>query len=308
MHNKYLEQATQRLKDVYQVDLIKDILLGKKDRVLLFADVSNSSDVKLEVISNTLTLIGLPDVPSISLNHILEQVDYDNRYAEIAGNEGYKSYIYEAFFKSQFDIDVTIPIKTTFGKTWVRFNMYPIDQHPNLLTTYITNVTELLVKEEALYEKIHKDALTGLFNKYTFDYHYGKRYQWPNAHVMYLDLDDFKKINDTLGHPIGNWFLVEFAHLLKSLETASSKFYRIGGDEFIGLIFEKPEKVIQIADEIIHQTALIRKEQHHPKLTVSIGIVASIFGEDLARKADDILYKVKKSGKNHYLYEKEHKD
>ncbi len=303
MHNKYLDQAKKKLQDHYNIDLVKDILLGKRDRVLLFADVSNPQDVWLEVISNTLLLIGFPDYQSISLNIMLEKIDYQNKYAEVAGMVEYKDYVYGELFRFNQDIDVTIPLKTNLGKTWVRFNSYPVNEHPNLITLYLSNVTELMVHEEELYEKTHKDPLTGLFNKYTFDFHYGERYLKDHLHVMYLDLDNFKVINDTYGHPIGNWYLVEFARLLKSFETTYTKFYRIGGDEFIGLIFENSDTVKEMAQTIIDKTHSIVLKEQIQTLSVSIGIIQSIFGEDLARKADDVLYKAKKSGKNKYLFE-----
>jgi diguanylate cyclase len=305
MHNKYLEQATQKLKDRYQVDLISDILLGKKDRVLLFADVLDPKDIWLEVISNKLSLIGFPDHQKISFNHMLSQIDYQNKYAEVAGIHEYKDYVYGELFRFDRDIDVTIPLKTELGKTWVRFNAYPISGHPNLITLYLSNVTDLMIREEELYAKTHKDPLTGLFNKYTFDYHYGKRYLKDHLHVMYLDIDNFKVINDAYGHPVGNWYLVEFARLLKTFETTYTKFYRIGGDEFIGLIFESSEIVKEIAQTIINQTHKIILKEHTKGLSVSIGIIQSVYGEDLARKADDVLYKAKKSGKNQYLFEVE---
>ena len=174
---------------------------------------------------------------------------------------------------------------------------------PHLYSIYVSNLTELMNLEELNYEKTHKDALTGLFNNYSFNYHYGIRYTMPNLHVFYFDLDNFKEINDKNGHITGNQCLTEFAGILKSYEKEFDHFYRIGGDEFVGLVFKDRQEIETMAKDIIRRTNAIRLLNSDLKVGVSIGITKYLVDQDPVRKADELLYKVKESGKNNYIYE-----
>lgn len=305
MAKRYFEAKRQELKIKYDLDIVDDILLGKKDRLLAYADVSNIHDIELRLIHNSFELIGLEQKPSYQLKSILEMMDFDNRYADVSGKETYKQYVYNEVYNFKSEVDLSFPIMTQTGRRWIRYSSFPIEKHKHIIAMFISDITPLLNQEEALYDKVHRDPLTQLFNKYNFDYHYGKRYLLEDIHVLYMDLDDFKQINDLYGHHIGNQYLVAFSEILKSYESELNHFYRLGGDEFVGLFFEKPERVKQIAQEIIDQTCALTIGNIKERVTISIGIIKGTSRIDLARKADDILYKVKSKGKNHYLYEVE---
>ena len=137
------------------------------------------------------------------------------------------------------------------------------------------------------------------------DFHYGKRYLWKDFHVVYLDLDNFKVVNDTYGHRTGNEYLIMFSNVLKKYTSEYNHFYRIGGDEFVGLFFETEAFMKDLAKKLLMETHEIRLENISMKVTVSIGIVKATQSDDVIRKADDLLYRVKASGKNNYMYENE---
>lgn len=305
MTNNHFMIATKELQEKYQIDIVHDILLGRKGRVLLYGDVSDASCIELKLISGDLELIGFKGLDSINICHLLDNFDYNNKYAEIAGRKEYFDYVTSELRRFNTEADVTFPIRVDNKRIWLRFNIYPIEKNPNLCLFIVMNVTDLMNSEELIYEKTHKDSLTGLLNRYSFDYHYGMRYKWNNLHAIYMDLDDFKLINDIEGHAAGNEFLVIFSNILKSLETEYNRFYRLGGDEFVGLFFEDEKTVKQVAKTIIDKTQKIHSDQFRKKVSVSIGIVKAVQAEDLIRKADEVLYKVKNAGKNHYLYEVE---
>lgn len=305
MTNNHFMIATKELQEKYQIDIVHDILLGRKGRVLLYGDVSDASCIELKLISGDLELIGFKGLDSINICHLLDNFDYNNKYAEIAGRKEYFDYVTSELRRFNTEADVTFPIRVDNKRIWLRFNIYPIEKNPNLCLFIVMNVTDLMNSEELIYEKTHKDSLTGLLNRYSFDYHYGMRYKWNNLHAIYMDLDDFKLINDIEGHAAGNEFLVIFSNVLKSLETEYNRFYRLGGDEFVGLFFEDEKTVKQVAKTIIDKTQKIHSDQFRKKVSVSIGIVKAVQAEDLIRKADEVLYKVKNAGKNHYLYEVE---
>lgn len=305
MAKRYFEDKRIELKNKYDLDIVDDILLGKKDRLLAYADISDINHVELRVIHNSFELIGLEAKPSYQLKEILELMDYDNRYADVTGREAYKQFVYGEVYNFKHEVDLSFPITTKTGRRWVRYSSYPIEKHEHIVAMFLSDITPLLNHEEELYDKVHRDPLTHLFNKYTFDFHYGKRYLLEDIHVLYMDLDDFKQMNDLYGHHIGNHYLVLFAEILKSYETELNHFYRLGGDEFVGLFFDKPDRIKQMAQEIIDRTSVLSVDHIKERVTISIGIIKGTSRIDLARKADDILYKVKSKGKNHYLYEVE---
>ena len=303
MSNRYFNKATEDLKKQYDIDIIFDVLLGRKDRVFLYADTSNVEHIEMKVISGTLENIGLPNSDSFMLNDLVNSIDLTNKYAEISGKGKYLDYVYAELFDFKNEVDVTFPVIIKNHRKWLRFNIFQIEKNKKISAFFISDVSELLEREEAIYEMTHKDSLTQLFNKYSLDFHYGLRYQTPNFHAIYLDLDNFKMMNDTYGHLSGNEFLKRFADILKTHETEISKFYRIGGDEFVGLFFENEKKIKEIAEDVLKQTRKIKIPNCDRDVTVSIGIIKATKREDVIRKADDLLYKVKASGKDNYLYE-----
>jgi diguanylate cyclase (GGDEF)-like protein len=302
MHNKYLDQATDLLKRKYNIDVVKDIILARQDRTILFGDTTDANNVILHVISGDLTDFGFEDNDSIKLKVFIEHFDHNNKYSEVAGQDEYFKGILTDILDFKTETNVTFPINVSEKRFWIRFNVVPIKNKEDLSVFFLTDVTKYLNEEEQLFEKTHKDSLTNLFNKYTLDYHYGLRHKFDNFHVLYLDLDDFKQINDTHGHAVGDKYLVKFANLLKSFEENYNRFYRIGGDEFVGFIFEPKNKVIEIAEQIVSLTSDVSAKECRERITVSIGIAGATTAEDLIRKADKVLYTVKGEGKNNFKY------
>ncbi len=126
---------------------------------------------------------------------------------------------------------------------------------------------------------------------------------------MFIDLDRFKDINDSLGHGIGDRVLIEIAHRLERQLRGSDSVSRHGGDEFTILIedIDEVEQVAHLAEKLLpHIEAPLRIDHHELYLTASIGI--SCFPGDgqtpevLIRNADTAMYQAKTSGRNTYAY------
>jgi diguanylate cyclase (GGDEF)-like protein len=286
------------LKDQHGVDVLDDILLGRENRLLLYADISNPATIELRVIAGGLETNGFPDAPTIRLETILSAFDYTNKFAEVVGNNEYFENTRRELFRFSAESDVTFPIRPSGKRVWLRINSFPIKGHPQLNAFYITNVTVIMASEELIYENTHKDTLTNLFNKDTLNYHYGLRYRMPGFHVLSMDLDDFKRINDSDGHVAGDACLKAFADLLKTFEQGFNRFYRHGGDEFIGLFFGSEATIREIARKIIAETPKIKTSNPHIIVTVSIGVLKATLAEDVIMKADKVLYRAKSMGKN----------
>jgi diguanylate cyclase (GGDEF)-like protein len=302
MKNKYFNDASNRLKGDFQLDVIEDILLARQERIVLFADCKNPLDVELEVVTGSLDVIGFEDAKSIKLSTILGAFDYNNSYGYVAGKEAYFQGVYQELHDFKTPKDVSFPILHNGVRKWLRFNIFPSTKQEHISIFTVTDVTVLHTQEEETFYKTHTDSLTQLFNKYTFDYHYGLKYYKPDFHVMFMDFDNFKNINDHYGHSIGNVCLVEFGKLLKSLQYNDNHFYRLGGDEFIGLLIGSSEEILALSNKIMDGVRHLKILDTDIRLTISMGVMKATKSEDLARKADSLMYEAKAMGKNHFLY------
>ncbi|OHE41429.1 MAG: hypothetical protein A2Y16_05145 [Tenericutes bacterium GWF2_57_13] len=305
MGNDRLSRVSEELQKKHHVDVVADILLGRPDRVYLYAEKAQLDQMVFKVISGSLTRIGFPDGDAIAIKDILVHFDLDNCYAAVSGKEAYRDYVYGELTRETGEPNVTFPIRKDGKRYWLHILMYPVVKHPNILCVSITDLTETMIAEELNYDRSHRDSLTGLFNKYTLDFHYGLRYRDPGFHAVYLDLDDFKSVNDLCGHAKGDRFLDAFAAILKTYHLGNDLFYRLGGDEFIGLCFGTEKKMRKMAAEIIAKTHEIKIDALHRIPSVSIGIVRAVACEDVVHKADRVMYMVKNAGKNGYRYERE---
>ncbi|AUD63582.1 hypothetical protein BK010_08775 [Tenericutes bacterium MO-XQ] len=299
----FFKHAQEKLKNKYNLDVIHDIVLGNSERVFLYADRSEGEQITLHVISNSLELIGLPHQESITIDRLMNLIDYENKYAEVAGLSRYKTYIEKELFDFSKIMNITFPIKYNNQRVWIHFDGFKVEKNENIYAIFASNITELMEHEEELYEKTHKDSLTQLFNKYAFDYHYGLRYQLEDLHILYIDIDDFKDINDKFSHHVGNETLQKLASLLKRYESGNNRFYRLGGDEFVGMFFNDTKEVLDVANDILLRTKQIVLPQSNKNFTVSIGVIKATQREDLVRKADDLLYQAKNNGKDQVVFD-----
>lgn len=303
MNKLRFEKALETLNNTYNLDIINDILLARDDMVILYADTTDTYDVNLVVVAGSLTTIGFDDADQIALETIFSAFDFNNKYGEINGKKEYYKNIYAQIHDFGEPKDVSFPIIIKGIRKWLRFNIIPAKRNQHVSIFSITDVTTLHTQEEETFGKTHIDSLTKLLNNYAFDHHYGRYYKMPGFHVMYIDLDDFKNINDTYGHSVGNLYLQAVANILKGLEKEFIRFYRIGGDEFIGLLIGSESEIKELASKIIDKVKQISILDIDCTLTLSMGVMRANQSNDLARKADKLMYSVKKMGKNNFLYQ-----
>jgi len=125
--------------------------------------------------------------------------------------------------------------------------------------------------------------------------------------VMFIDLDGFKAINDTLGHVAGDHILVQVAQRLLSCARETDTVARVGGDEFllISTGLHTPENAAQIAEKVIHlvsQPIMINGRQAVVSASIGIALYPD-HGEEidqLIKEADDAMYRIKNTGKNEF--------
>ncbi|NMO23636.1 diguanylate cyclase, partial [Pyxidicoccus fallax] len=175
---------------------------------------------------------------------------------------------------------------------------------------------ELARRREELLALSRTDALTGLFNRRYFEerlneeFARSRRYGSPLSLVM-LDIDHFKRINDTYGHPFGDQVLKAVAHTSRSRLREVDLLARYGGEELIALLPETgPEDALKVCERVREAIAALELEEACPggaprpvRLTASLG-VATVPAADLTsaeallRAADISLYAAKGAGRN----------
>lgn len=185
------------------------------------------------------------------------------------------------------------------------------------LTHYIgvfSDISHIKETEQKLEELAFTDSLTGLPNRQLL--HNRLEYDLSIAHrqkssiaLIFIDLDHFKKINDTHGHQIGDELLYEIAQRLKSCVRETDMVARLGGDEFTIILtnISSYKSVTDIAKKII---ALINKpvRLHSNELFVGASIGISIYPDDstnketLIRNADSAMYHAKDNGRGHIQF------
>ena len=176
------------------------------------------------------------------------------------------------------------------------------------------DITHRKAQEEKILHQAHFDSLTGLPNRFlsldrlTQLINEARRNDEQVA-VLFIDLDDFKKVNDSLGHEMGDKLLVEAAKRLQSVVRRGDTVGRLGGDEFIVLVggLQQAEEVQPVAENLILEFRdAFQVDGRELLLTASIGI--SIFPDDsespsaLLKNADSAMYHSKSLGRNTYAY------
>ncbi len=196
--------------------------------------------------------------------------------------------------------------------TWVRLEQYPMKNHKGQIIEIVGRIVDvdLETKEkERLIEKSERDMLTGLYNKEAFE-KIAREYLENNpdhlSAVIFLDLDNFKKINDYFGHLTGDQAICDAATKLQVIFSNLDIICRFGGDEFCILVKDIPMNTLigKLEWALDKMKETYRDVVHVVTVTASIGVAlspkhSSDF-EELLSYADTALYYSKEKGKNQY--------
>jgi diguanylate cyclase (GGDEF)-like protein/PAS domain S-box-containing protein len=274
-------------------------------------------------------LRGEPSFPLIYVSHNINKLGHDPKtllassnwaeqliYAEDLAKVG--EAMTSILNKDAEGASIEFRLRTGDGALrWVENRYVPVrDKEGRLIEVegIVIDVTERKAAEERITLLARTDALTGLANRATFterlsqSFAAAQRGANPFA-ILYLDLDKFKPVNDTFGHPVGDLLLQQVAQRLKSCTRDTDLVARLGGDEFAILQGEMRElaNAGTLAAKIqnaLAQTFLINDNE--VSISVSIGISAyapdSAGADTMLVQADLALYRSKDEGRNQYHF------
>lgn len=177
----------------------------------------------------------------------------------------------------------------------------------------IYDVTDKKLYQQKIERQANNDFLTGLYNRMRYEQdlnHYIEQIKefGGEGAILYIDLDDFKHINDGLGHQYGDILLKNIASSLQQIVGVENNCYRVGGDEFIIIMnhhnYRMLDRVIDDVKKLFSRPWMLKETDYY--CTMSMGVVKfpsdgdSV--EELVKKADIALYEAKCEGKNRIVF------
>jgi diguanylate cyclase (GGDEF)-like protein/PAS domain S-box-containing protein len=181
---------------------------------------------------------------------------------------------------------------------------------PLYLQGYLLDVTAERELQEQLRVQALFDPLTGLANRAFFHEQMEhavsiRKEDDQRTALVFIDLDQFKQINDQFGHSVGDEVLAALGARLKNVIRAGDSVARIGGDEFAVLLtsVDEPAEAAVVAERLLEQiTAPIDVAGRHLSLTASVGIALGSCGAELLKQADAAMYRAKANGDADYAF------
>ena len=176
---------------------------------------------------------------------------------------------------------------------------------PCTIVGKLSDIQEQRLKEQRLIKKASIDSMTGILNRKAVDNQIIKRLASTETGFLFMiDIDNFKALNDTLGHAAGDEALIRFASEIQRNFRQGDLIGRIGGDEFIVLMSDTDQEAVACskAEQLLSRLAKWEKTT----LSASIGIASyphdGCTYEELYEAADAAMYQVKQQGKNGYYF------
>ncbi|MFD2656615.1 bifunctional diguanylate cyclase/phosphodiesterase [Gracilibacillus thailandensis] len=166
----------------------------------------------------------------------------------------------------------------------------------------------MIFDRHVLNKMAYQDTVTQLSNRNALNKYFNTNQDSGHVSVLFLDLDSFKSVNDTLGHQVGDELLETVGLILHRHSHEGIEGYRIGGDEFILLINHSDKELIeQLAVEILEEINQPSEVDNKPlyisaSIGISLGLPHQKKGMKILEEADIAMYKAKESGKNQYAF------
>ncbi len=219
----------------------------------------------------------------------------------------YRKAMEEGYYEDEYPV----PSESPLNMAWLHRKMTRTSLG---LALVLKDISEAKAYEQQLLHRANHDSLTGLPNRQWLEEALPATLQRAAASefgvaVLFIDLDGFKRVNDTLGHSAGDALLRAAAHRLQSVLRPTDCVVRFGGDEFVVVLEPvlRNTKPTRVADRIV-EAFTPPLEIHAERQSVGVSIGIAVFPDDggdsatLLRNADAAMYVVKSEGKNGYRF------
>ncbi len=285
----------------------------------LYADVFRNSGESILITDKLNRIVAVNQAFTRTTGYAIEELRGKNPRVLSAGETPQE--VYEAMWKSLRESGYwqgELIDRRKDGSSYPKWMSISVSYDPkgevmNYVASF-SDISETKATQERVHYLAHHDPLTGLLNRFSLE---ERLYQALNSArrnghsvaLLFIDMDRFKNINDTLGHQAGDALLVEVAKRLQISTRKSDIVARIGGDEFVVVLtgLEDPMVTAPIARFTLHmlgQPYIIKQQEVFS--TPSIGI--SLYPDDgndvdtLMKNADSAMYQAKAEGRNNFQY------
>ena len=296
---EYIEDAAMIIHSIAQSKVINNSLISSYDVLQKILDNIGSGII----------------VCSKSTGNILFENDMASHVSEV--RETIRECLEEVFKNFDISGQLGTPMEryNTESGLWfeVRFSELKWIDGSDVVVATASDITQKKKNQQKIEYQAHNDFLTGLYNRMKCEVDLRKVIRRTEkaglkGAVLFIDLDDFKHINDGLGHQYGDILLQQIAAGLTGIPELRGHCYRMGGDEFIIII--GPELYGELGKMVAYIKTLFNKPWYLMETeyfcTMSMGIAVfpdnSVDVHEITRMADVAMYEAKRSGKNGYTY------
>lgn len=270
-------------------------------------------------------LAALADEYFFEYSYVNEQIKFDSKFVTSIGFDSEidrKTYdgdnsnlnqflkLIDSALEQKISSQFTVALdRESGGKQWYRVVTSVVKNRkdqPVHLIGKIMNIQKEMEEVANYQDKAHRDALTKLYNREGLSAHLPK--EATGVMLAVMDMDNFKMVNDTLGHDGGDYALMFLADKLGQHFGTNSLIARYGGDEFVAVLTGVTEDEAQkrLEELVKSMNVSLRYGGNSRKLSISVGAVYSETMksfEDMFHDADQVLYRTKEEGKNSYKLE-----
>ncbi|MBK7003382.1 MAG: EAL domain-containing protein [Rhodoferax sp.] len=289
-------------------------------RLRLWATIFEATSESILVLDHKNTILlanaALVRVTGYRIEELIGR-DPDFLQSQETGSEHPASFVQRVAEKGSWQGEYVLRKKNgSVAPQWLVLNTVRDEQgDTSHLIALFVDISERKEQEEKIRHLAHHDALTGLPNRLLFDERLRMSLQQAERHqervaLLYIDLDRFKNINDSMGHHVGDGLLQSVAQRLTESVRAGDTVCRQGGDEFV-VILNAVENVQEVAQVVERRLIPHVLRTHHigdVALHISCSVGIAIYPDDaqdmvgLMRNADVAMYSAKSSGRNNFQF------
>lgn len=288
-----------------KLEIYKDYFF-KQDHHITFYFEIDQEPINLQILSGNVTLLGLPNKDNFNLQEIIEHIETINALSEIEGKESFIEDTINAICKMEEEHHFYLPFKLNNQVVWCSIGL---ERANNNIFGRVNRINYSIPKAIEYYQKAFQDPLTRLFTRETLRMHLSYIKEFDGKYGLYIDIDDFKTVNDSHGHAVGDGLLKAIAQAFIDDWEHNVIYYRLGGDEFFVYVMEHSKaQVCQRANNIIKQIESIEYLGKTYPISASIGIVPieeeTVDYLTLLDLGDQLMYQSKAKGKGQFtMYE-----